>query len=158
MTAGARRAGEAIAASAGELARLWRTTRAQARPDVWPALLDGLVDDLFARLGELLAEGRDPALAWPGLTGIVRLDPRALDRARAELDAEWDVVESVLAAAREALGVDEGVSEWLSRALVIARAGARTLDAGGGPRGVVVAWWLPGPGGARRPARAAGRP
>ena len=152
-----RRAGDAIAESAGELARLWRTTRAQARPDVWPGLMDGLADELFVRVGEALAAGLDPALLWPGLGGVVRIDPGDRKRSRAELDAEWDVFESVLGAACDALGCGETVGEWLSRALVIARAGARTLDAGGGPPGIVVAWWLSGLASARR-EHVAGRP
>lgn len=157
MTAGIRPCGIALAESAGELARLWRTTRAQARPGVWPGLLDGLVDDLFTQLGEGLAEGRDPALVWPGLTGIVRLDPREPERSRGELDAEWELVESVLEAACDALGSGDEVSEWLRRALVIARAGTRALDRGGGPPGVAVIWSLSGPHAPTR-VRGAGPP
>ncbi len=156
MTLEGRRAGDAIATSAGELVRLWRATRAQARPDVWPGLLDGVMEDFFVRTGEALAEGSDPALVWPSVTGLVRIDPGARDRSRAEIDAECDVAASVLSAACEALDAAEAAGEWLSRAVATARAGARTLDAGGAPRGIVVAWSLSGLAGARR-ARGAER-
>lgn len=158
MTLDDRRVGDAIAGSAGELVRLWRATRAQSRPDVWPGLLDGLVDDFFVRTGEALARGRDPALVWPSTAGLVRIDPHGRERCRAEIDAEWDVVASVLSAACEALDAGEAAGEWLARAIVIARAGSRTLDRGGGPRGIVVAWVLSGLAAPRRAARDAGRP
>lgn len=158
MTIEGRRAGDAITSSAGELVRLWRASRTQARPDVFPGLMDGLVDDLFVRLGEALAEGRDPALVWPRLAGLVRVDPHARERSRAELDAEWDVAEGVIGAACDALDAGDEVREWVARALVLARAGARTLDQGGGPRGVVVGWLLSGLAGATRPPRVAARP
>jgi hypothetical protein len=158
VTVDARRAGEAIAASAAELARLWRNTRAQSSPDVWPGLLDGIADDAFLRLGEALAQGRDPALVWPSLAGIVRFDPRDPDRSRAEIDAEWNAFQTVLSGACDALGCGEDVGEWMARALVIARAGSSTLDEGGGPRGIVVVRWLSGLASPRRLAPDAGRP
>lgn len=152
MTLAGRRAGDAIAASAGELVRLWRAARAQARPKVFPGLLDGLVEDLFARLGEALAQGQDPALLWPGLAGLVRLDPHAPERSRAELEAEWDVAHGVLRAACDALDAEDDVREWIARAVVLARSAARTLERGR-PPGVVIAWALSGLAGVRRPAR-----
>ncbi len=158
MSAEARRAGEAIAVSAGELARLWRASRLQACPDVWPALLDGIVDDLFARVGDGLAEDRDPALVWTELGGAVRVDPLDRDRSRAEIDREWDVIQSVLEAACEALAAGGEVREWIGRALVLARAGSRTVDEGGGPRGILVVWWLSARGGARPRPRGGARP
>ncbi len=158
MTLDDHRVGDAIASSAGELVRLWRATRAQSRPGVWPGLLDGLVDDLLVRTGEALAAGRDPALVWASAAGLVRIDPHARERSRAEIDAEWDVIASVLSAACEAMDAGEAAGEWLARAVVIARAGSRTLDEGGGPPGIVVAWMLSGLAAARRPARDAGSP
>lgn len=158
MNAEGRRAGEAIASSAAELARLWRNTRAQSSPDVWPGLLDGIADDAFLRLGEALAAGRDPALVWPSLVGIVRYDPRDPDRWRAEIDSEWNTLQAVLSGACDALGSGADVREWIARALVIARAGSRTLDEGGGPQGIVVVWWLSGLASPRRPAPDGGRP
>jgi hypothetical protein len=158
VTLEGRRAGDAIAASAGELVRLWRATRSQARPRVFPGLLDGLVEDLFVCLGEALARGQDPALLWPGLAGVVRIDPHDRERVRKELDAEWDVADGVLRAACDALDAGDDVREWITRAVVLARAGTRTLDEGGGPPGIVIAWALSGLAGVRRPARDADPP
>lgn len=158
MTLDDRRVGDAIASSAGELVRLWRATRSQSRRGVWPGLLDGLVDDIFVRTGEALAAGRDPALVWPSLVGLVRIDPHARERSRVEIDAEWDVIASVLSAACEAMDAGEGAGEWLARAVVFARTGSRALDQGGGPPGVVVAWVLSGLQPARRAVRESGQP
>lgn len=157
MTLSARRAGDAIARAAVQLLQVWRASRAEARPDVFPGLLDGLLEDFFARAGEALAEGRDPALVWPAAAGLVRLDAHDLARSHAELDAEWDLAEEVLRSACEALDAGDGAAEWLARAIVIARSGARTLDRGGGPPGVALAWSLSGLAGARQPSRADGR-
>jgi hypothetical protein len=132
----ARRAGDAIAASAPDLARVWRAGRAAARPDAFPGLLDGVVESFLQIAGELLSEGREPALVWPATTGVVRL-PRDADLTRAELDAEWDLVEEVLAAALQALRADGAAAEWVGRAVFIARTGSRTLGRAGGPPGVL---------------------
>jgi hypothetical protein len=152
-----RRAGDAIAASAGELARLWRATQAQSGSGFSPGLLDGLVDELFVRVGEALAEDRDPALVWPSLGGLVRLDAHDRNRSLAELDAEWDAAEGVLAGAREALGASQAVTDWLGRALAAARAGARALAAAGDRGPFVVVWWLSSPGAVTRRPRGGGR-
>lgn len=155
MTLGAHRAGDAIARAAGELVQVWRAARAQARPAVFPGLVDGVLEDFVLRAGAALADGKDPALVWPACEGTVRLYPRAPDRSRAELDAEWDLAVEVLASACEALDAGDEAAEWLARAVVFARSGARTLHRGGGPRGVALVWLLSGfrP---TRPARAAG--
>jgi hypothetical protein len=153
-----RSAGEAIAASAPELARLWRAMRLQARPGVWPGLLDGIASDLVRRVGEGLAGGTDPCLAWIGVEGLVRLDARARERSREEIDAECDALESVLAGACEALAGGEDVRDWIARALAAVRDGVRALGEGGAPPGVVVAWWLSGLPAPRRRAPDAGRP
>lgn len=147
-----RRSGDALSASALDLARVWRSARMAARPDCFPGLLDGLIEPFFALVGEALAEGRDPALAWPSAVGVVRIDARDDRRTRAELDAEWDVAEQVLEAACRALAAGDAVSEWISRAIAIARAGRRTLPAGEGPRGILVVRVFAG--GATRRARA----
>ncbi len=151
MTLEARRAGDAIAASAGEVTRVWRSARLQARPGAFPGLLDSVMQDFFTRAGEGLAAGRDPALTWPSTTGVVRLDPNALDRSREEIEAEWDIAATVLASTCVALGAGEAAAEWLERAIVLARTGSRALERRGGPRGILVAWALSGLG-ARRPA------
>lgn len=155
MTLEARRAGDAIARSAGNLARIWRAARVQARTLRFPGLLDGIVEDFLSRAGEGLAAARDPALVWPRTKGLVRLDPCDLAASRAEIDAEWDLASEVLDSACEALDAGEAAAEWLARAIVIARAGSRTLDEGGGPEGIAVAWLLS----ATRPAaRISARP
>jgi hypothetical protein len=156
VTAAGAAAGEAISASAPELARLWRAMRLHARRRTAAGLLDGIVADLLVRIGDGLAAGGDPAAAWSGVAGAVRLDARDPDRSRAQVDAEWDALESVLDGAGEALAAGDDVRAWIAQALAAARAGARTLGERGGPSGVVVVWSFgegsatPGPGGARR--------
>jgi hypothetical protein len=155
VTLDARRVGDALATSAADLARVWRAGRAAARPSAFPGLLDGLVESFLAAAGEGLAEGRDPALIWPATTGVVRL-PLDARREAEELDAEWDLVEEVLAAALRALDAGDGALEWALRAIVIARAGARTLGGGGGPAGVLAVRLHSDPAATRR-ARAGAR-
>jgi hypothetical protein len=155
MTLDARRAGDALSASAADLARAWRASRLAARPERFPGVLDGVVEAFFALAGETLADGRDPALVWPALAGVVRIDARDPRRTRADLDAEWDLAEEVLHAACSALGAGDAAREWISRAIVLARTGARSL-ARGGPRAILVVR-LHGATGTRRRARASGR-
>lgn len=156
MTSGRAAAGEAISASAAELARLWRAMRLQAPRHTQTGLVDGIVADLLVRIGDGLAAGGDAAAAWGGVAGAVRLDPRDPDRSRAQVDAEWDALESVLDGACQALAAADDVRAWIAQALAAARAGARTLGEHGGPSGVVVVWSLderaatPGRGPARR--------
>ena len=155
MTLDLRRAGDAISGSATDLARVWRAGRAAARPNAFPGLLDGVVESFLAQAGEALAEGRDPALVWPAAQGVVRL-PLDARRAAEELDAEWDLAEEVLAAALRALDAGDGALEWVRRAVVIARAGSRTLGAPGGPAAVLAVRLHSDPAATRR-ARAGGR-
>jgi hypothetical protein len=138
-------AGEAIAASAADLTRLWRATRLQGRRRSLPGLLDGVVADVLLRAGEGLAAGDDPALPWSRAAGVVRLEVRERERWRAELDAEWDALESVFRGACEALAAGDEVSAWIAQALAAARAGARTLGEDGGPPSIVVVWWFAEP-------------
>ena len=145
----AHRAGDALAASALDLARVWRAGRAAARPEAFPGLLDGLVESFLQVAGELLAEGRDPALVWPASAGVVRI-PRDAQRAHEELDAEWDLVEEVLAAALQALQAGEAAVEWMRRAVVIGRAGTRHLGPRSGPPGVLALSVLSDAGATRR--------
>ncbi len=156
MTPETRRAGEAIARAAPELARLWRGARRHARADPVPGLIDGIVEDFLARAGEGLAGGRDPALIWPETVGIVRFDPRAAFRSQDEIELEWDLVDRVLSSARTALHADEA-AEWLSRAVLIARNGSRTVHAHAGPPGIVVVWLLSGLGPTPPAGRGGGR-
>ncbi len=149
MTLPAQRAGDAINASASDLARVWRAGRAAARPLVFPGLLDGVVESFLALAGEALAGGRDPALVWPATTGVIRV-PRDGRRTREELEAEWDLVEEVLAASLGALDAGDEAVLWVKRAVVIGRAGTRSLPAAGGPRGVLAVKLLSDPRATRR--------
>ncbi len=154
VTLDPRRAGDALVTSAIDLARVWRAGRAGARPHAFPGLLDGVVESFLAVAGTALAEGRDPALVWSATTGVVRL-PRDARRTREELDAEWDLVEEVLAAALRALDAGDGPVEWMKRAVVIARGGVRTLGSAAGPPGVLAVRLHSDPAATRR-ARGAG--
>jgi hypothetical protein len=136
VTLDARRAGDALAASSVDLARVWRAGRASARPAAFPGLLDGVIESFLLQAGDALANGRDPALVWTWTEGVVRLDVRDPKLTAAELDAEWDLVEEVLDAALRALEVGEESIEWARRAVVLSRAACRTLRSGGG-RGVL---------------------
>jgi hypothetical protein len=133
-----RRAGEALAHAAPDLARVWRTGRAASRPAVFPGLLDAIVEPFLTQVGEGLAAGRDPVLVWPAVEGLIRLDGRDGRRTTAELDAEWDLIQEVLEAACRALATDESLLEWVSRAVVIARAGCRNLPQSARPGVVTV--------------------
>jgi hypothetical protein len=120
-----------------ELVRIWRLARATERPDVFPGLVDGILADFFVRSGELLATGAPPEEAWRGLAGLVRW-PTSV--APAELDAEWVLVEEVLAATCESVNAAPEVSAWLAQAVAACRAGTPRLTARGeGPRAVVTA-------------------
>jgi hypothetical protein len=146
----ARRAGEALAAAAADLARVWRAARAAERTEAFPGLLDGLVEPFLALAAEALAAGRHPALLWPAAAGTVRSiagDPR---RTREELEAEWDVLEQVLGAACRALDADEEAREWIARALALARAGARRLPDREGAPGILTVRVYSDPAATRR--------
>ena len=154
MTLDARRAGDAIAVSSQDLARVWRAGRASARPAAFPGLLDGVIDSFLLQAGDALANERDPALVWPATDGVVRLDVRDPERTAAELDAEWDLVEEVLHAALRALDAGEDAVQWAARAVVLARAATRALRSGG--RSGVVPVLLHSDPAAMRIARAGG--
>jgi hypothetical protein len=144
LTLDSRRVGDAIAAGAADLAGIWRATRREMRPEVFPGVVDGILVDFLTRAGEALAAGRDPALVWPETTGVVRVDPKAPFRSVDEIEAEWDLVAEVLAASCEALRADTAAAEWLSRAILFARAGARNVQERAAPRGILIVWALSG--------------
>jgi hypothetical protein len=133
-----RRSGDAIAATALDLARVWRGARAATRRDWFPGVLDGAIEGFFALAGAYLAEGRDAEEVWPATAGVVRVDAHDKRRSRAELDAEWDLAEQVLQAACQALSAGDEVTDWMARAIALARGGRRKLLAGEGPAGIVV--------------------
>jgi hypothetical protein len=156
VTLDPRRTGDAIAAAAADLARVWRAARAAARPGFFPGLLDGLVEPFLAAAGEALADGRHAALVWPSVAGVVRLQAGDLGATAAELEAEWDLAEQVLHDACKALDAGEGAREWVSRAIAIARTGTRTLARGDAPDAVLVVWVHSAPA-VRRRASGPGR-
>jgi hypothetical protein len=135
-----RRVGEALSGAAPDLARAWRAARASSRRGFFPGLLDGLVEPLFAAIGEGLAQGGHAALVWPQVAGVVRLHAPDPDATEAELDAEWALAEQVLLTACEALGAGEAPREWVTRAIGLGRTGTRALFRGGGPEGILVLW------------------
>jgi hypothetical protein len=116
--------GKAIAQSADELARIWRLARTPARPDVFPGLLDGIVQAFFARAGQLMAAGQQPEGVWQGLSGMVRWAPSLGAK---ELTQEWAVAMEVLTAACESLAAEPGVAQWLARAVAQAEKGTAAL-------------------------------
>ncbi len=144
MTLGSRRVGDAIAAGAADLVGIWRASRREARPQIFPGVLDGILMDFFSRAGEALASGKDPALVWPETTGVIRVDPAAPFRSVDEVEAEWDLVAQVLVASCEALGAEREAAEWLSRVILFARAGARSVHERAAPRGILIVWALSG--------------
>jgi hypothetical protein len=123
MTPDARRAGEALAAAAADLTRIWRAARQEARPDVSPGLSDALVEPFVAELGRALVLGREPDEPWARLEGAVRLDPAAEGAAEDELRAEWRLLGEVIAAACEALEAAPEVVDHAARAVETARHG-----------------------------------
>jgi hypothetical protein len=146
--------GDALTIAASDLARVWRAGRAAVRPAAFPGLIDGVLESFLAGAGEALADGRDPALVWASTTGVVRL-ARDERRTREELDAEWALVEEVLAASLRALDAGDPALEWVRRAIAIARAGIQSLDRDG-PEGVLAVRLYSDPAATRR-ARAGGR-
>jgi len=133
VTLDPRRAGDAVAASSEDLARVWRAGRASARPAAFPGLLDGVIVSFLMQAGDALANGRDPALVWPATEGVIRLDVRDPELTATEVEAEWDLVEEVLVAALRALEAGEDTVQWAARAVVLARSGTRTIRHGGPP-------------------------
>jgi hypothetical protein len=117
--------GKAIAQSADELARIWRLARAPARPDIFPGLLDGVMQAFFSRAGQLMASGQDPEKVWHGISGIVCWAPKVGAK---ELTQEWAVAMEVLTAACESLEAEPQVAQWLARAIAEAEKGTASLQ------------------------------
>jgi hypothetical protein len=124
MALGLVASGKAIAQSADELARIWRLARTPARPDVFPGLLDGIMQAFFARSGQLMSAGRPPEEVWHGLSGLVRWSPALGAK---ELTQEWAVAMEVLTAACESLSAEPDVAQWLARAVARAEKGTAAL-------------------------------
>jgi hypothetical protein len=133
----ARRCGEAVAASAGELARAWRSGRAGGRRAAPPGLVDGVVESFLEEAGKALAAGLPPGDAWRATTGVLRLRARGGDEVPVELDREWTLVQAVLASACEALESAEAAG-WLDAAVDAAREGTRALARGEPHPGIAI--------------------
>ena len=54
-----------------ELTRIWRMARAEARPEVFPGLLDDVVGSFFETCADLLSRGAAPEEVWAGVAGLV---------------------------------------------------------------------------------------
>jgi hypothetical protein len=140
----AREAGEAIALAAEALARIWRSARVEAPPDVFPGALDGVVASFVAAVGEALVMGRAPADAWARTEGIVRLDPHR-GTTETAFDVEARLVAEVLASTCETLEAPAEVTDFAARATEALRQALAGLLAGGTPPvGVVTVTLLSG--------------
>jgi hypothetical protein len=138
----ARRAGEALRAASGDLARVWRASRFSAGLGVFPGALDGIMEEFLERVGEaLLLEGA-PQDVWVATRGPVRLltDGRALEM----FAAEWRLARAVLSAACDALAVSAGATERVLKLVDDAAAAAPALAAGKAPAGVLIVHQLGG--------------
>lgn len=139
------RTGEALLATSSELHRIWRSARAQIRPNVFPGLLDEAVGAFLERAGRWLEAGAgDPAEPYRRIAGVVRVD--ALDRrwSASEIDTEWRLAGEVLKATCDALDAGKDARDLLARAIDVAREGADDLARGRGPEGIMVLGQLSG--------------
>ncbi|HUL58135.1 MAG TPA: hypothetical protein VLU43_02605 [Anaeromyxobacteraceae bacterium] len=137
---------DVLRSSGAELARIWRSARAEARRGVAPGLLDGVVSAFLEGVAFMLEADGEPAAAWRDAVGVVRFDARDRPRSAAEIDAEWTILGAVLDAACEALEADPGPRAQLAAAVAAGRAGVTDLVAGRGPRGVLALPVLSGMG------------
>jgi hypothetical protein len=138
MTLDARAAGQALQAVAPELTRIWRQVRAEARPGVFPGLVDGVVEALLREAGAALERGEDLAGTWAATAGVVRTDARDPAAAEREIAIEWLILGEVLAAAYDALQTPAPARAALARAVDAARAAAPDLARGRGSSGILV--------------------
>jgi hypothetical protein len=132
------RVGAFLQQQADELTRIWRLARADARRDVFPGLLDDLVQPFFWLAGAELAAGSPPEAAWRGLAGLVRWPPSV---SPAEHTEEWALMLEVLRAACESVNAAPDAAAWLAQAAAAAEAGTAALATAphGAPEGIVVA-------------------
>jgi hypothetical protein len=121
-----------------QLTRIWRLARAEARPGVFPGLLDGVVEGFFDVVAEQLDASAPPEAPWQALRGVVRWPPPL---APGELTEEWSVLREVLGAACESVNAAPAVAAWLAAAVAACEAGTAALadDRAGGPPGIVTA-------------------
>lgn len=133
--------GEVLRASAGQLTRVWRATRLEARPEVFPGVIDGVIEEFLARAGEALLAGHAPEEAWASARGVIRLLPG--ERALEELAAEWRLAGEVLASACAALDAEPAAADRVAEAVEAARRAANTLR-DGRPHGILLIYQLAG--------------
>ncbi len=135
MKLDARRAGEALRAAAGDLARVWRASRFSAGLTVFPGALDGIIEEFLERIGEALFVDGAPQDVWGATRGPVRLPSG--DHALELLTSEWRLARVVLASACDALAIEPVTTERVLKAVDDAAAAAPALLAGQGPAGVL---------------------
>lgn len=136
MTLDTRRAGEALRAAAGDLARVWRASRLAAGMGVFPGALDGVMEEFLERVSEALFVEGAPQDPWAATCGVVRLLPG--QRALEVFAGEWRLARVVLASACDALCVDAAVAARVLGTVDDAARRAGELAVGRGPAGVLV--------------------
>jgi hypothetical protein len=159
MSAGVAAVGRALRRSAAELTRVWRLARAQARRDVFPGMLDGLLPGFLDEAGRLMAAEGAPEDAWAAAGGVLRLGP---GDSSGELTVEWALAMEVLAAACESFHASPAAAEWLARAVAAAERGTSAAAAAAEPDALppgvlIVRWVRVGASRSRGGAAAAGR-
>lgn len=142
MTLDTRRAGEALRAAAGDLARAWRVSRHSAAMGVFPGALDGVIEEFLERVSEALFVHAAPQDPWAATSGVVRLlpGPRGLE----VVAGEWRLARAVLASACDALGVEAGVEARVLGMVDQAASRAEALVRGGGPAAILLVRQLGG--------------
>lgn len=137
MTLSSAETGVALAAAADEALQLWRSALRQARPQVFPGLIDPLVETFARAVADTLAQGAPPENAWQAVSGVTRV---LLVGEAEEVEAEWALAAEVLSAIGDALKAPPEVRQ---HALAAAReAFHRTLEiaeSSGPTRGKVLA-------------------
>lgn len=133
-TLDARRAGEALRAAAGDLARVWRASRYSSGMTVFPGALDGVMEEFLERVAEALLLDDAPQDVWGATRGPVRLLPGG---GLETIAAEWHLCRVVLGSACEALAIEPAAAERVLKAVDDAAAAAPALLTGHGPAGVL---------------------
>ncbi|HET6437580.1 MAG TPA: hypothetical protein VFG59_05935 [Anaeromyxobacter sp.] len=141
------RSGETLRAAAGDLARVWRAACLAAGTGVFPALLDGVIEDFLLRFGEAVNAGKAPEEAWSATRGTVRLLPR--QEATPILALEWRIARQVLLSGCDAIQAAPETAEQVDRATRAATDAitgllARRPPAGAQPAGVLIVHQLGG--------------
>jgi len=136
------RSGEALRAAADDLARVWRAACLAAGTGVFPAVLDGVMEDYLRRVGEAVQSGALPEGAWSATHGTVRLLPR--HRAASIFGLEWQIARQVLLSACDAIEAAAETAEQVERAVQAAIDAVAALLARRAPAGVLIVHQLGG--------------